>query len=160
MTEAKKNIVVELDGETVLTFNFKASERTEKRKLSELPLKTVYTLLQYGTRKANDSVNSAVNDKNNDKTRDELIDAFMAKIDSGEFENARDTTETDFKKYVLSVCKAHGASAKSLKGITLEKALEAIAKSLKADTAKVETALRKQFEAQQAAIKSALEALK
>lgn len=159
MNETKKNIV-ELDGETVLNFNFKASERTEKRKLSDLPLKTIYTLLQYGTRKANDSVNSAFNTEGNEKSRDELIEIFMAKVDSGDFESVRDTTETDFKKYVLSVCKAHGATAKQLKGITLKDALQAIAKSLKADPEKVETALRKQFEIQQAAVKSALDALK
>lgn len=156
MTETNKI----LDGETVLTFSFKASNRVEKRKLADLPIETIYTLLQYGTRKGNDSVNSSINSETNEKTRDELVDDFMRKVDSGNFNPTRDTTESEFKKYVLSVCKAHGATAKQLKGITLDEALDAIAKSLKADKAKVEKALRAQFDTQQAAIKSALDALK
>lgn len=157
MTETNTNII--LDGETVLTFNFKASERTEKRKLSELPLKTIYTLLQYGTRKANDSVNSAFNTEGNEKTRDELIEAFMEKVDSGDFEAARDTTESDFKAFVVNVLKANGASAKSLKGLKADELIALIALKAKKPAEEVEKALKAKFEAQKAALKAAMESL-
>lgn len=142
-----------------LAFNFKSAEKVEKRMLSDLPETTILTLLRYGTRKANDYVNSAFASEGNEKTREELIADFMEKVDSGEFDAPRDTTESDFKKFVFAILKAKGATAKSLKGLSLEKAIESIAKGLKKEPSAVEKALRAKFDAQQEALKKALEGL-
>lgn len=142
-----------------LSFNFKAAEKVEKRMLSELPETTILTLLRYGTRKANDYVNSAFASEGNDKTREDLIADFMEKVDSGDFEAQRDTTESEFKKFVFSILKAKGATAKSLKGLSLDEAIGKIAFSLKKEDKAVEKALRAKFEAQQEALKKALEGL-
>lgn len=133
-----------------LVFNFKAAGKTEKRWLSDLPTKTVLTLLQYGTRKANDSVNSSFNDEHNGKTREELIADFMAKIDSGEFNPARDTSESDFKAFVKKWLVIKGAPKKSLTGKTLDDLLGGIATKNKLDVAEVERQLRKAWEAEKA----------
>lgn len=133
-----------------LVFNFKAAGVTEKRKLSDLPTKTVLTLLQYGTRKANDSVNSSFNDEKNDKTREELIADFMAKIDSGEFNPSRDTSESDFKAFVKKWLVIKGAPKKSLNGKSLDDMLTGIATKNKLDVAEVEKQLRNAWEAEKA----------
>lgn len=133
-----------------LVFNFKAAGVTEKRKLSDLPTKTVLTLLQYGTRKANDSVNSSFNDEKNDKTREELITDFMAKIDSGEFNPSRDTSESDFKAFVKKWLVIKGAPKKSLSGKSLDDMLAGIATKNKLDVAEVEKQLRNAWEAEKA----------
>ena len=133
-----------------LVFNFKAAGVTEKRRLSDLPTKTVLTLLQYGTRKANDSVNSSFNDEKNSKTRGELIADFMAKIDSGEFNPSRDTSESDFKAFVKKWLVIKGAPKKSLTGKTLNDMLGGIAAKNKLDVAEVERQLRYAWEAEKA----------
>lgn len=133
-----------------LVFNFKAAGKTEKRWLSDLPTKTVLTLLKYGTRKANDSVNSSFNDEHNERTREELITNFMAKIDSGEFNPSRDTSDSDFKIFVKKWLVIKGAPKKSLNGKTLDDLLGGIATKNKLDVAEAEKQLRKAWEAEKA----------
>ena len=128
--------MTELNNDIELTFSFKAAERVEKRKIGDLPLNTILTLIQYGTRKGNDYVNSAFASEANEKSRDELVTAFMDKVDSGDFETARDTSESDFKAFVVNVLKANKPAEE------------------------VEKALKAKFEAQKAALKAAMESLK
>lgn len=159
MTETKNNNIV-LNGETIVTFNFTSAGKAEKRKLADLPIETIYTLLQYGTRKANDYVNSAFASEKNEKTRDELIEAFMTKVDSGDFEATRDTSESEFKAFVVNVLKANGASAKSLKGLKADELIDLIALKAGKPAEQIEKALKAKFEAQKEALKAAMESLK
>lgn len=152
--------MTELNNDIELTFSFKAAERVEKRKLGDLPINTILTLLQYGTRKGNDYVNSAFASEANEKTRDELVTVFMDKVDSGDFEATRDTSESDFKAFVVNVLKANGASAKSLKGLKASELIDLIALKANKPSAEVEKALKAKFEAQKAALKAAMESLK
>lgn len=152
--------MTELNNDIELTFTFKAAERIEKRKIGDLPLNTILTLIQYGTRKGNDYVNSAFASEANEKSRDELVTAFMDKVDSGDFETARDTSESDFKAFVVNVLKANGASAKSLKGLKASELIALIALKANKPAEEVEKALKAKFEAQKAALKAAMESLK
>lgn len=152
--------MIELNENFEITFSFKSAERVEKRKLGDLPINTILTLLQYGTRKGNDYVNSAFASETNDKSRDDLISAFMEKVDSGDFEATRDTTESEFKAFVVNVLKANGASAKSLKGLKASELIALIALKANKPAEEVEKALKAKFEAQKAALKAAMESLK
>lgn len=122
---------ITLNPEHVLTFNFKKAGITRNYKLGELPLKTIYALLQYGTRKGNDTVNSAFSEDQS-KPRAVLVDEFCERLLSGNFgqrKTAGSSFEIGFRNYLRNLLKNAGLPAKVADKMETADCIKAILKA-------------------------------
>ena len=132
---------------TTLTFKFVKAGVEKSYRLSDLPEASLLALLQYGTRKGNDFCNSAFSEEGNTKTRQEIVEDWLGRLETGDFNPKRDSVETGFKKYLQGVCKKLAITPeKAWKGQGVAGLLDTIASVKGCSVETVEPVLRANYE--------------